>query len=442
MKDRAMQALYLLALLPVSETVGDRNSYGFRPGRSTADAIEQCHTVLSRSFAAQWVLEADIKGCFDNIDHQWLLDHVPMDRVVLRKWLKCGVVDTGRLLPTDAGTPQGGIISPTLANLALDGLEQELVVRFGTKGSTKASKFQINLVRYADDFVITGRSKELLENEVKPLVVRFLAQRGLVLSPEKTRITHIDEGFDFLGWNVRKYNGKLLIKPSKGNVKAFLDTVRELIRARKTATQTNLIRELNPIIRGWANYHRSQVSSATFSRTDAMIWRSLWRWAKRRHPMKRARWVKDKYFPRIGNRNWTFATKNPSTGSQAQDEVQYRALVYASDTKIRRHVKVRSDANPFDPADEFYFEERQSARMLDSVAHRHQLVSLLKQQWGRCALCGESFSQETGWHDHHLVYRVNGGGNELKNRVLLHPICHHRVHSLNIPVMKPALQRA
>jgi RNA-directed DNA polymerase len=273
-------------------------------------------------------------------------------------------------------------------------------------------------------------------------VVRFLAQRGLVLSPEKTRITHIDEGFDFLGWNVRKYNGKQLIKPSKGNVKAFLDTVRELIRARKTATQTNLIRELNPIIRGWANYHRSQVSSATFSRADAMIWQSLWRWAKRRHPMKGARWVKDKYFPRVGNRNWTFATKNPRTGPQAQDEVQYRALVYASDTKIRRHVKVRADANPFDPADEFYFEERQSARMLDSVSHRHQLVSLLKQQWGRCALCGESFSQETGWHDHHLVYRVDGGGNELANRVLLHPICHHRVHSLKLTVKKPALQGA
>ncbi|OWW21125.1 group II intron reverse transcriptase/maturase [Noviherbaspirillum denitrificans] len=440
MKDRAMQALYLLALLPVSETIADRNSYGFRPERCTADAIEQCHKVLARSFSAQWVLEADIKGCFDNIDHQWLIDHVPMDKVVLRKWLKAGVVETGRLLPTEAGTPQGGIISPTLANLALDGLVGAMEAVFGAPGSRLAARTQVNVIRYADDFVITGCSKELLENEVKPLVVQFLAQRGLVLAPEKTRVNHIDDGFDFLGWNVRKYNGKLLIKPSKGNVKAFLDKVRGVIRVYKTATQENLIRQLNPIIRGWANYHRSQVASAVFSRADHLIWQSLWRWAKRRHPNKGARWVKKKYFHRIGNRDWTFAATLPTDVPQAQRKAQYRALVRASETKIRRHVKIRSDANPFDPADEFYFEERKSATMLDSVSHRHELVSLLKQQWGRCALCGESITRETGWHDHHLVYRVHGGGDQLFNRVLLHPVCHQQVHHLKLSVTKPAPQ--
>jgi RNA-directed DNA polymerase len=440
MKDRAMQALYLLALLPVAETIADRNSYGFRPVRSTADAIVQCHMVLGRSFSAPWVLEADIKGCFDNIDHQWLIDHVPMDKVVLRKWLKAGVVETGTLLPTEAGTPQGGIISPTLANLALDGMEKALEDLFGVKNSKKAKQHQVNLVRYADDFVITGRSKELLENEVQPLVVRFLTQRGLVLAPEKTRITHIDEGFDFLGWNVRKYGGKLLIKPSKGNVQAFLTKVRDVIRANNGATQEHLILQLNPIIRGWTNYHRSQVASAAFSRADAMIWRSLWRWAKRRHPGKGARWVKERYFHRIGTRVWTFAAHLPTDVSRTHKEAQYRALAYASDTKIRRYVKIRSDANPFDPADEFYLEERQSATMLDSVLHRRQLVSLLQQQRSRCALCSEPITQATGWHDHHIQYRVYGGGDQLSNRVLLHPVCHQQVHHLKLSVTKPTPQ--
>ena len=186
MLDRAMQALYLLALEPVSETTADRNSYGFRPQRSTADAIEQCFINLSRKNSAEWVLEGDIKGCFDNISHDWLLAQVPMDKQVLQKWLKAGYMESNRLNPTEAGTPQGEIIPTVLANLALDGLERVLEEHFGKKNTKKSYKTKVNYVRYADDFVITGISKELLENEVKPLVEAFMAERGLQLSPEKT----------------------------------------------------------------------------------------------------------------------------------------------------------------------------------------------------------------------------------------------------------------
>lgn len=222
MRDRAMQALHLLALDPVLETVSDPNSYGFRKNRCTADAMSQIFLQTCRKVSAEWVLDADIEGFFDNINHDWMIDNICMDKSILRKWLKAGVVDRKQLLATTAGTPQGGIISPALANWTLNGLETELIAHLGAKfGKSKIPKLKIGIVRYADDFVVTGASKELLETEVRPWVEAFLAKRGLRLSTAKTKIVHIDEGFDFLGWNFRKYSGKLLIKPSKKNVKTF-----------------------------------------------------------------------------------------------------------------------------------------------------------------------------------------------------------------------------
>ncbi len=219
MKDRAMQALYLLALDPVAETTADPNSYGFRPRRSCADAIEQCFSILTRS-NPQWILEGDIKSCFDRISHEWLLAHVPMDREILRKWLKSGYLEKQVFYKTDDGTPQGGIISPVLANLALDGLERGLREKYPPTKRSRGQYLCVNVVRYADDFIITGRTRELLEREIKPLVEQFLRARGLELSPDKTVITHIKDGFDFLGQNVRKYRNisSLLKKPeSPGN---------------------------------------------------------------------------------------------------------------------------------------------------------------------------------------------------------------------------------
>ncbi|MEO8924180.1 MAG: group II intron reverse transcriptase/maturase [Caldimonas sp.] len=342
MRCRAMQALWKLALEPIAETLADPNSYGFRPERSTADAIEQCVTSLSRRVSAQWVLEGDIRGCFDNFSHSWFLQHIPMDKAVLRQWLQAGYVDEGSLFETQAGTPQGGVISPVIANMALDGLENAVRASAGSDRARRQSK--INVIRYADDFVVTCASKDVLESQVLPAIRRFLADRGLELSEEKTRITHITEGFDFLGQNVRKYGDKLLIKPAKKSIKSLLDKVRAIVEGNAQATQAALIRQLNPVIRGWAMYHRHCAATATFSSIDSHIWHMLFRWAMRRHTTKGARWVLRRYFRPMRCKSWVFATKRSAGGATDSAEI-FRAPTLA----IRRHVKIPGASTPFDP---------------------------------------------------------------------------------------------
>ncbi|MBY4599545.1 group II intron reverse transcriptase/maturase [bacterium BD-1] len=434
MRDRAMQALYLLALEPVAERTGDPNSYGFRKGRSTHDAQAQNFLCLAKKYSPGWVLEADIKGCFDHIDHDWLVTHVPMDKEILRKWLKAGILYRGQYEPTEEGAPQGGIISPTLANMALDGLESGLKAHvYATMKYDDAQQAKVNVIRYADDFVITGSSQEVLVNTVRPWVEKFLATRGLELSAEKTRVTHIDAGFDFLGWNFRKYNGKLLIKPSKKNVSAFYRKVKEVISDHKTVRQDLLIKMLNPMLRGWANYHQPIVAKQVFNRMDALVFGALWRWARRRHNNKGARWVRERYFHTIKRRSWVFAARREDAGA----EEPMLELFRLADTPIVRHVKVRAEYNPFDPAFEQYGEKRRQDRMLRSRAHRKQWASLFLSQQGKCAHCGQPITAESGWHDHHIVPRVAGGSDLLSNRVLLHPGCHVQVHALGITVVKP-----
>ena len=347
-----MQALHLLALAPVAESTGDPNSYGFRLGRSTADAIGQSYTALNRDHSAQWVLEGDIRGCFDNISHEWMLRHIPADKKMLRQWLKAGFMENRVLFPTEAGTPQGGIISPTLANLTLDGLEPLLRKKFP---SQRQPNLKVNLIRYADDFIITGADKAVLENEVKPLVEQFLRDRGLQLSPEKTCITPIEKGFDFLGQNVRKYDGKLLIKPAKKNTHKFLEKVRQVIRRGYGLSQTVLIRRLNPVIRGWASYHRHVVANDGFKRVEWVLWHCLWRWAKHRHNSKGSQWVFQRYWHPIDGRR-VFAT---DTGERMPDgRTIWLRLVNPTEISIQRHVKIRAEANPFDPRWRAYFEDR------------------------------------------------------------------------------------
>ncbi|MCL5734941.1 MAG: group II intron reverse transcriptase/maturase [Actinobacteria bacterium] len=353
MRDRAMQALYLLAPDPIAETNADPNSYGFRRGGSTADAIQQCHTILSRKVSAEWVLEADIKSCFDRISHEWLLGHVPMDRAVLHRWLKAGFMEKRVLHPTDEGTPQGGVASPVLANMTLDGLEKLLRGRF-PKLKHRGKNAKVNVVRYADDVIVTGSSRELLEDEVKPLVEKFLGERGPGLSQEKTVITHIRDGFDFLDQTVRRYGGKTLTKPSKKNVKAFLAKVRKTVKENKQATVGNLMLQLNPLIRGWAEYHRHAASKATFAAEDHDIFKALWIWAIRRHPMKSHRWVKERYFKADGLRNWVLSGDVSDTNGRPRRV----RLFPASSMPIVRHVKIREEANPYDPAWYSYFDTR------------------------------------------------------------------------------------
>lgn len=350
MKDRAMQALYRLALEPIAETTADLDSYGFRPERSTADAIAACFTLLARKRAPQWILEADIKGCFDNIHHQWLLEHIPLNKRVLRQWLKAGYIENGRLFPTHAGAPQGGIISPMIANMTLDGLQGEIESRSPIPGK----KARYRIVRYADDFIVTGVSQEGLKQDILPVVKTFLAERGLELSLDKTRITHIQQGFDFLGQNVRKYQHKLLIKPSRKNRRSFLHNIRQTVSRHKQAKTENLIRMLNPKILGWANYHRHIVAKKTFRCIDGQIFRSLWRWAVRRHPRKGKQWVRRKYFSSVNLRNWVFSAKVLDSPKNQR----LLTLRYASDVRIQRHVKIRKKAHPFDPAYQQYLKQR------------------------------------------------------------------------------------
>jgi len=416
MKCRAMQALYLLALEPIAETTADPNSYGFRPQRSTADAGEQCFKSLAKRASAEWVLEADIQGCFDNISHDWMVANIPTDKAILKKWLKAGFVYQNELFPTDAGTPQGGIISPVAANMTLDGLEAMLARKFP---KAKRLSLKMNMVRYADDFIITGHSKEWLEQEVKPAVVEFLAERGLVLSPEKTRVTHIRKGFDFLGWNIRKYNGKLLMKPSKTNVKTHLDKIREVIKANKSAKQANLIKLLNPILRGWANYHSHVVAKETFSRNDKRVWSMLWRWAVRRHPNKGARWVKDKYFKTRGTRNWVFATTEKRKDGTQKEHV----LLYQADTPIKRHLKIKAHANPHDPQWEPYFESRWGKKILNSSKGRSKLYRVWQRQEGMCSSCQELITKQTPWNVRHIRLKSEGGSDAVSNLQMHHLNC-------------------
>ena len=417
MTDRAMQTLYKFSLEPIAETYADPNSYGFRIGRSTHDAIEQCFTDLNKGKSPKWILEGDIKGCFDHISHQWLLENIPMDTQILEKWLKCGYVETQKLFPTDEGTPQGGTISPTLMNMTLDGLERLLHDRLPTRkkvnGKTHCNK--MNFVRYADDFIITGESPEFLREKVLPIVREFLTERGLQLSEEKTVITHIGEGFDFLGKNICKYNGKLLIKPCKSAVKSFLGKVRDIIKSSKSIKQEILIRRLNPVIRGWVNNQRYVVSSKVFSTVDYEIYKCLWQWAKRRHKKKSRKWIARKYWHDIDSRQWTFSVPYENQGTEGKP--LYCKLEYATDTKIIRFKKIVAEANPFDEYWTDYFEEREGEKLLNSTKGREKLLTIWRRQGRRCPVCGDLITSETG-------FKVHTPAGKSSRKIMVHKECH------------------
>jgi len=426
MRDRALQALYLLGLDPIGETQADPNSYGFRLQRSCADALVQCHRLLCHPYSPGYVLEGDIKACFDQISHAWLLAHVPMDRTVLAQWLKAGYLENDVFFATTEGTPQGGIISPALANRALDGLETLLARRFGGT-RTQRQRNRVHLVRYADDFIITGTSATLLRYEVQPLVEHFLSVRGLRLSHEKTSITHVQDGFDFLGQNVRRYrNGKVLLKPSRRSVRTLLKGVQETIRkAGRSMTAGELIGELTPKIKGWALYHRHASSKRTYAYVDHQIHQALWRWAKRRHRDRSAHWVRRRYFRTQGGRSWRFTGELQTR----KGEPYPVTLMKAAEVRIERHVLVRHEANPYDPAWEEYYEGRLQAKMAATIAGRELHSTLYERQKGRCVQCGKLFTEQDTWQVHHRHWRVYGGDESLDNLELLHDNCHRQKHS-------------
>jgi RNA-directed DNA polymerase len=413
MMDRAQQALHLMALDPVAETILDDESYGFRQKRSTADAVEAVFKAMSADReCAEWIIEGDIKSCFDNISHQWLIENIPMDKRILTKWLKAGIIFEDKYSETEAGTPQGGIISPCLANLALNGLASMLKESFKRtflKGKTINSK--VHAVVYADDFIVTGKSKEQLESDVLPEIRKFMEQRGLTLSEEKTMITNVNEGFDFLGQNIRKYKGKILVKPAKKNVKDFLEGIRKLILDNPSISQETLVGKLNPKIRGWCNYHRHIVAKETFSYVDYQIYKAIWKWCRRRHGKKGKWWISTRYFHRIGTRNWVFAAKK-----QNGELVE---LIRADATKIIRHAKIRKGANPYSLEWQTYFEEREGDRMFEGMSGRKSLKKIWSKQKGSCTLCGDEINKATGWKMH---------VNDKSKKEIVHPQCHRKLH--------------
>jgi RNA-directed DNA polymerase len=367
MLDRAMQAVYKLALAPVAETTADYNSYGFRESRSCADAIQAGFNALSKPNSAKWILEADITGCYDNISQKWLLDNIPMDKTILRKWLTAGYVEDGITYPSKKGTPQGGVISPTYANMTLDGLEE--VVRRAVPRRNR-----VNFIRYADDFIVTGKSKRLLEDKVKPAVIKFLAERGLTLSEEKTKFTHIKNGFTFLGQTFRKHGRKLHITPAKEGVLALIQKVGTIISKHVSAPMPALIKKLNQTLRGWANYHRHVVAGEAFSRIDTYVFEQLWRMLRRRHQNKSKGWLFKKYWTASGQKH-IFAVK-----AKTKKEVEkIYQVVKISTIGIRRFVKVIAAANPYMPEFAKYFWERRNkkdSKLLPAMSAREFRASL------------------------------------------------------------------
>lgn len=418
-RDRAMQMLVKMALEPEWETRFEANSYGFRPGRCTMDAIVALHAMLAPAGASEWVLDADISGCFDNIGHCPLPARLPTFTTIIRRWLTSGTVELGTWTPTTAGTPQGGILSPLLANVALDGMERLFGAEDHRGSPVRPSRRRglnhgIGLVRYADDLVVTAPTREILETYVMPTLTTFLGGRGLKLSETKTRIVHIDDGFNFLGFTVRRYRGVILTTPQKAKVVQHLRTIHDYLSGHRQASPSQVISELNPLIQGWANYYRHGASKRAFHSVDHHVQAKLWRWAKRRHPTKTATWVRSRYF----DAKWNFVDGRTR-------------LARHDDIPITRHSKVQGKRSPLNPDDQDYWDARQHRRMTEAM--RSSIRStLLKRQDDRCAMCHVRFDPEEDLpliDEHHDTPRHLGGTDQIDNLQLVHRWCHHRHHS-------------
>jgi len=436
-EDRAIQALVKLGLEPQWEATFEENSYGFRPARSPHDAIEAIFNTIR--YVPKYVLDADIAGCFDNIDHNKLLAKLntyPTLGKQVKAWLKSGVMENKDLTTTEKGTPQGGVISPLLANIALHGMELEIKKYARTlKGRKEENEDNLSLIRYADDFVILHKDLNILL-QCKEIIENWLEDIGLELKPSKTKISHTlnecmgNVGFDFLGFNIKQYqvgkchsgksqHGKQLgfktiIKPSKDKVKSHLKKTGDVIRSHKSAPQEALIKVLNPIIRGWSNYYSSVCSKETYSECDAIIYQQLKRWGERRHSKKSKSWVANKYwhsdYSNGKMRNWVFSTR----------EEGGMKLLKHSDTPIVRHTKVKGNKSLFD-GDLLYWSSR-LGKQHPEVSTR--MATLLKKQRGKCNHCGLYFKDGDLVEIDHVIPKSLGGGKEYTNLQVLHRHCH------------------
>lgn len=436
-RDRAQQARVKNALEPEWEARFEGKNYGFRPGRGCHDAIEKIFRLTARSTARRtWVLDADLAGAFDRIDHTRLMDAIggfPAAGAVLR-WLKAGVMQDGRFIATGEGTPQGGVISPLLLNIALHGMGAAIG---DLDNLTERQRAQVPLlVRYADDFVVFCTSKTEAE-QVKEKLAEWLEPRGLTIHPDKTRIARLQDGFDFLGFNVRKYGPKTLIKPNAEAVKRVKDKIRRIVE--QSPTTELLIQRLNPLIKGWATYYRGAVAKEIFADLDHYVWHRTWRWALRRHPRKSRSWTKDRYFGRFHSRrddHWVFG-----------DHHSGRYLYKFVWTVIQRHIPVKGTASKDDPSLTDYWAARTQKRrhpQADGQFH----VSLAAKQKGLCPLCGLDLIAGAGYEPDSvrdwanwfaalhrtrttdgLIYRSTGGHHP-QSPMLVHADCHRSHHAI------------
>jgi RNA-directed DNA polymerase len=441
MYERALQALVKLALEPEWEAKFEPNSYGFRPARSVHDAIGAIYSCINKK--AKYVLDADIAKCFDKINHQNLLAKIqtyPKLRRQIKAWLKSGFMDGKNLFPTNEGTPQGGVISPLLANIALHGMEEH-ILRYAEKQkwkypngksmSNRDKRQSISVIRYADDFVIIHEDLKIVQ-ECQQIINEWLAEMGLELKPSKTKISHTlnqhdgNVGFEFLGFNIRQYKVgkhhaakniqgkqlgfKTLIKPSAEKVKTHLRELGKIVDSHKSAPQAALIKRLNPVIRGWSNYYSAVVSKEIFSDCNYYFFDKLKRWAIRRHPMKNRTWIMRKYWHTEGKDNWVFSTKEGKNPFK---------LANHQDTKIIRYVKIKGDKSPYD-GDLIYW----SSRIGSHPEMPAEKAYLLKKQKGRCAYCGLHFRDGDLIETDHITPKSKGGKNSKENKQLLHRHCH------------------
>lgn len=430
-RDRVMQVIVKNSLEPEWESQFEPNSYGFRIGRSTQDAIAQCFNNLvenPRGARHIWVLDADITGFFDNIAHESILNMIGTHpaRESIKEWLKAGYVYQGSYTATDKGTPQGSAISPLLANLGLHGLEK-LIKSIKLPKDKWGNRLSLDFVRYADDFIVTSRDKTNLEN-VLVQIKQWLSVRGLKISEEKTRIVHIRDGFNFLGFNLRQYKGKLLIKPQKEKVLKFSKELGRTISSCATWTQQNLIAKLKPILRGFANYYKGVVSKKTFNYINHRVTMYLYRWAKRRHPNKGKKWVKNRYFHRVEDNEWTFACY----GTDSRGRNKFYSLTNISKTPIIRHVKVTGNYSPDDPELKKYWETRNQKQGKLYWAKGSKYEQVAKNQGFKCPICGEYLFNGEEIETHHIVPVAKGGLNDKENLMHLHVMCHKQVHNTKL----------
>ena len=423
-RDRVMQAIIKNALEPEWEAKFEPCSYGFRPGRSCHDAIGRIYGIAMPSHKKKWVVDADIVGFFDQVQHQHILASIkgfPAQQLV-KEWLKAGIIEEEQFKPTPTGTPQGGVISPLLANIALHGLERAAGITYRKNGGALTVKGDRALVRYADDFVIFTKTKEDAEKAQED-VATWLQERGLQLSKEKTHIRHLTEGFNFLGFNVRQYpvttsrtKWKLLIKPSKDAVKDFKYRMKQEWKGLVGKNVEAVVKKLNPILRGWGNYYKTVVSKETFESLDHWMYRKEHRWIKRSHQNKSAKWRKEAYFGQFKNgrkTTWVFG--------KAEAFMQKLSWI-----PIKRHSIVNHDASPDDPELVTYWEEREKKKVNQLPIRQKDLA---RRQKGKCPNCQMSLHNGEELHIHHKrIPRAKGGGNALNNLELIHLYCHLQRH--------------